>query len=95
LVWLATQSRQTEPSKNIFKRRRSRFLDYRAVVFDFWVAVHDDMGTAAAFSAHLRFQSSDRRLTLNRQKVKAAPLADRLIAHGATHVDVSRRKPAL
>jgi hypothetical protein len=49
----------------------------------FWVAVHDDMGTAAAFSARLRFQSSDRRLTLNCQKVKAAPLADRLIAHGA------------
>jgi len=47
------------------------------------------MTWAAAFSARLRFQSSDRSLTLNCQKVKAAPLADRLIAHGATHVCVA------
>lgn len=43
----------------------------------------------AAFSACLRFHSSDGRLTLNCPRDKAAPLADWLIAQGAAHVCVA------
>jgi hypothetical protein len=47
------------------------------MVFDFWVEVRNlEPGTKAAFSARLRFQSIDRRLTLNCPKVEAVPLAD-------------------
>jgi len=56
----------------------------------------------AAFSARLRFHSSDGRLTLNCPKEKAAPLADWLIAQGAgpclrrgAGLCVFGRKPAL
>jgi hypothetical protein len=60
------------------------------MVFDFWVAIRDlDQGSKADFSARLRFQSIDRRLTLNCPKVEAVPLADWLVAHGATHVCVA------
>ncbi|MGH6841575.1 MAG: ATP phosphoribosyltransferase, partial [Methylocella sp.] len=43
----------------------------------------------AAFSARARFYAADGRLSLNCPKDKAAPLADWLIAHGATHVCVA------
>jgi ATP phosphoribosyltransferase len=43
----------------------------------------------AAFSACARFHAADGRLSLNCPKDKAAPLADWLIAHGATHVCVA------
>jgi ATP phosphoribosyltransferase len=43
----------------------------------------------AAFSARARFHAADGRLSLNCPKDKAAPLADWLIAHGATHVCVA------
>jgi ATP phosphoribosyltransferase len=43
----------------------------------------------AAFSARARFHAADGRLTLNCPKDKAAPLADWLIAQGATHVCVA------
>ena len=43
----------------------------------------------AAFSARVRFQSADGRLTLNCPKNRAALLADWLIAHGAAHVCVA------
>lgn len=43
----------------------------------------------AGFNARIRFQGSDGRLTLNCPKDKAAPLADWLIAQGATHVCVA------
>jgi len=43
----------------------------------------------AAFSAHARFHAADGRLILNCPKDKAAPLADWLIAQGATHVCVA------
>ena len=61
----------------MFKRWGSRFLVRQLMVFDFWVAVRDlDPGTKAAFSARLRFQSSDQRLTLDCPKIEAVPLAD-------------------
>ena len=43
----------------------------------------------AGFAARIRFHGSDGRLTLNCPKDKAAPLADWLIAQGATHVCVA------
>jgi len=43
----------------------------------------------AAFSARARFHAADGRLTLNCPKDEAAPLADWLIAQGATHVCVA------
>jgi ATP phosphoribosyltransferase len=43
----------------------------------------------AAFSVRARFHTADGRLTLNCPKEKAAPLADWLIAQGATHVCVA------
>jgi ATP phosphoribosyltransferase len=43
----------------------------------------------AAFSARARFQAADGRLILNCPKDRAAPLADWLIAQGATHVCVT------
>ena len=43
----------------------------------------------AAFSARARFHAADGCLTLNCSKDRAAPLADWLIAHGATHVCVT------
>ena len=43
----------------------------------------------AGFNARIRFHGSDGRLTLNCPKDKAAPLADWLIAQGATHVCVA------
>ncbi|MEJ0095866.1 MAG: ATP phosphoribosyltransferase [Methylocella sp.] len=43
----------------------------------------------ALFSARLRFQSGDGRLTLNCPNDKVAPLADWLILHGADHVTVA------
>jgi hypothetical protein len=65
-----------------FKRRRSRFPDRHALVFDFWAAIHDnfDPEAKAAFPPQPRFQFSDGYLTLNCPKDKAAPLADWLIA---------------
>jgi ATP phosphoribosyltransferase len=42
-----------------------------------------------SFSARLRFHAADGRLTLNCPKDKAAPLADWLIAQGASYVCVS------
>ncbi|MFZ3324524.1 MAG: ATP phosphoribosyltransferase [Methylocella sp.] len=42
-----------------------------------------------AFSARARFHAADGRLTLNCPKDEAAPLADWLIAQGATHVCVA------
>ena len=42
-----------------------------------------------SFSARLRFRAADGRLTLNCPKDKAAPLADWLIAQGASHVCVA------
>ncbi|HEY8006699.1 MAG TPA: ATP phosphoribosyltransferase [Methylocella sp.] len=43
----------------------------------------------AGFNARIRFHGSDGRLNLNCPKDKAAPLADWLIAQGATHVCVA------
>ena len=43
----------------------------------------------AGFSAQIRLHGSDGRLSLNCPKDKAAPLADWLIAQGATHVCVA------
>jgi ATP phosphoribosyltransferase len=43
----------------------------------------------AAYSARARFHAADGRLILNCPKDKAAPLADWLIAQGATHVCVA------
>jgi ATP phosphoribosyltransferase len=43
----------------------------------------------AAFSARARFHAADGHLILNCPKDKAAPLADWLIAQGATHVCVA------
>ena len=43
----------------------------------------------AAFSARAQFHAADGRLILNCPKDKAAPLADWLIAQGATHVGVA------
>jgi ATP phosphoribosyltransferase len=43
----------------------------------------------AVFSARLRFHAADGRLTLNCPKDKAAPLADWLIAQGASYVCVA------
>ena len=61
----------------MFKRRGSRFLVRQLMVFDFWIAVHNlDREPRRPFSARLRFQSSDQRLTLNCPKIEVVPLAD-------------------
>jgi ATP phosphoribosyltransferase len=46
-------------------------------------------GAKEVFSARLRYHSADGRLALNCPKDRAAPLADWLIAHGASYVCVA------
>ena len=84
----------------MFKRWGSRFLVRQVMVFDFWVAVRNlDQGTKADFSARLRFQSIDQRLTLDCPKIEAVP-ARRLrmappMSVSPRRTMFSRRKPAL
>jgi len=78
----------------------SRFLVRQLMVIDFWVAVRDlAPGTKAAFSARLRFQSIDRRLTLDCPKVESAPIGwlrmAPLTSVSPRSVVFSLQKPAL